>query len=64
MKVIFERERTAKNSVRYAEVAAAGDEKVGTIYIKKTAVTALGDPTDRERANSRRERSASGSEDY
>lgn len=46
MKLLFERERDTKNTIRYAEVPQTEDEPVvvGTLYIQKFAARELGNP--------------------
>ncbi len=36
----FVKERDTKNTVRYAEVPVDGEVKIGTLYIKKSALEA------------------------
>lgn len=40
----FTKERETKGTWRYKEDAAAADAVVGTLYLKKAAVEALGSP--------------------
>ncbi len=42
--VRFERERETKNTVRYQELADAGEAVIGTLYVRKTELSRLGDP--------------------
>lgn len=39
IKLLFEKEKETKNTIRYAEVSDDGVTKVGTIYIQKFAVS-------------------------
>ncbi len=38
MKLEFKYERDTKHTYRYQEVAPEGEEKIGTLYIKKSAL--------------------------
>lgn len=45
MRLVFTSERETKNTVRFKEEAADGEEKVGTLYVRKDTVAELGAPT-------------------
>lgn len=42
--VVFDREKTTKNTVRYAERNGDGPTRIGAVYVQKTAAKELGDP--------------------
>lgn len=48
LKLRFKLERETKRTKRFAEVADEGEEQVGTIYLQKTTLTAMGDPEEIE----------------
>lgn len=44
LSLVFDREKTTKNTVRYTERNGAEPVRVGSLYVQKAAATALGDP--------------------
>lgn len=44
LSIVFDREKTTKNTVRYAERNGEEPVRVGSLYVQKAAAAALGDP--------------------
>lgn len=44
IRCVFDREKTTKNTVRYAERTSDEPVRIGALYLQKTAAKALGDP--------------------
>ena len=42
MKIVFELEKETKNAVRYQEKGLEGAEVIGSLYVKKAGLRALG----------------------
>lgn len=42
--VVLDREKATKNTVRYAERNGDEPTRIGTLYLQKATVAALGDP--------------------